>query len=278
MIKTATGYSGTLRRQRILPLVTPRYPEVENTLVYLTFTPDFLLVSVVELADETKHRKHINYTRGPEDVRLVTENCGLAVSLDTTPNFRIEVALLDCTSKAIIAVRPLRYSEAKSVEKNWIFLRALDEQRWHVLYSTNPIKVLEVNTSTLECTTFRESKSQLWNHPTHCGAAVQLPNGSFLIAVRCKKGHSYLHSRFMLLDATYSVVSYTVPFRFLYDAEHSTSDGQYKCGPYEMCMSLWIEENSLFATVSVNDASTYILEYSLEAIVKKLIQSPHMLD
>jgi len=272
LVKTSTGYAGTLRRQTILPLRNPRYPEVENTLIWLDFTPDFLLVSVRELKDGTTHTKHMNFTRGPEDVRLVTSSQGLGVSLDTNGQFRIEMALVDLSSTELKKVTPLQFAESQRAEKNWILLRCVSPTRWHLLYSANPIKVLELDTLSGNCQVFTQHPTPL-HESTHNGAAVCLPTGQYLVAVRSKQGHSYLHSRFMLLDATYAVLGFSEPFRFLYSDEYRNDDGTYRTGPYEMCMSLWIEGDVLYASVSINDATNYILEYSLEGIVKKLIQS-----
>lgn len=257
------SYYGTIRRQHVISKTSN--PTVKNELFTFTLSSDtFKLKEFQKVADLPGRTIHTNWTTGVEDVRLIDLHTAVGVTLDTNPNWRIEMSLLQgLDTAALTRVQPMLIIGAppQRCEKNWLFLRH-NGPAADFLYSCSPLKIVRINTDTGQGNVLIQ-KTETLRLPgeIHNGAALQLPDGRWLVSARVIVSHKYKESRFLLFDSDFNLLKMSHPFYFSSDFSTQPS--------YEMNMSLLLENDgeTITACVSIGDRDVYINQYLLKDIL-----------
>jgi len=267
--QSSNGYLGIIRQR--VDLTPGIYPEVQNIQYLLELDEDFRILKYAELK-EPQRTTHISFTTGLEDGRLLSETMIVAVLLDTNPNWipQISFCSFDSESATISKITPMVFEEDPNLpQKNWIFLK--QEKQYFMIYSYSPIRVIEcdLETGTAILSNTGKNKIQLpeqyKNSHFHGGSAVQLETGEYLVAIRIVQEHEYKFSMWLLLDSSYEMVGYSAPFLF---QEKNATDFFY-----EMCMSLFIREQTLIASVSIADKDVFVYEMELSQVLDSILEN-----
>jgi hypothetical protein len=259
-------YLGVIRRQKILK--NQGYPEVINTSFFFTLDKSMKLIDFKEIYDKTGRKTHMNYTAGIEDFRWIDETSGVATTLDTNGCWKTEVSYIELDiNKNIIKVLPLRFGEQPTQnEKNWIPLQK-SEKYLDLIYSMNPVTIIRADLENGKCTILKKEQVTHFQEPIHNGACYKY-NDTYIVAVRVKERHHYKNSFLIQMDRDFSIIKISKPFRFTEDKEYRTCDSpSYKPGPYEMCMTLIPDKDTLITALSVDDKNIFIIKYSIQSII-----------
>ena len=250
MLRTSTGYIGLSRTSINIPNCNP---SCKNTLYTFALSNDMNVITATPLEESFDRNRYQSWSKGLEDPRLLTPTSFLAVCCDTNPHWKPEMVYCTFENATVRTIQPLACQDKpRIIQKNWIYLKT-DGDAIHLLYSMNPIQVIQMIPGSGDCTV-------LCTHPglsgtIHNGAAVQLTDGRFLVNVRVKQGHSFQHCLWTVLNADYTLASVSAPFRF----DPSSS--------YEMCMSLHLEEENVMACVGLNDSHSSLFRIPLTHIL-----------
>lgn len=239
-----------------------KYPETESYYTLLELDKTFKVVKETELKDISSRVRHRSYSTGVEDCRFASDSCVLATTLDTNPHWKAEVSVAHFSPRSaeILSVAPVKIKNFLSgTEKNWLPLRCWQNEL-HVLHFCNPLRILRIDLKTAEAEVIKESPSSSLNIKAHGGAAVQLPDGTFLVTVREYRRAHYACSRWLRLDDQYELIGVSPPTRF---------QNKYY---YEMCMSLTVLPNSnhIVAAVSLEDKVQFVFTFLLDTILRSL--------
>lgn len=251
------------------------YPEGTNLLYRVVLDDTFRLIECVRYNDTSGRMVHKSWTAGIEDSRVLTQSSLVAVTCDSSPHWKPEISLIsiDASKNEITRVLPLRIpGVAPSPQKNWLFLRAHTDELHDYLYSSFPFKTVRVNVTTGECSLLSEANADGYALVAHNGSVLPIEDGGFLLTVRVKSGYSYHYSVWVKLNRDYNPVGVSRPFRFV--DNRASGDNEFRPGGYEMCMSLWTEEEGcvLVACVSENDEKNTIFKYRMADIDRMFMQ------
>lgn len=269
---TEFGWIGTQRQQHLQKTPgAPRYPEVVNITTLFHLDHNFQLIHSEELQDNPNRVKHTSYTRGVEDCRLISNSELLAVTLDTNTRWKPEVSYVKFDDSKITSIRPLAFTP-EGIQKNWLLLSRKNSVLT-LLQHSNPFRIIEADLETGQTKTLKEYTIPSLNGKYHNGAVVHLPEQKqYLLTVRVKDGYNYAHSLWILLNESYDVIGYSKPFRFAEKEDSNIS--------YEMCMSLFLKNDTITACLGISDRCSAIYSFSLDTILSsmKYLYSPKIIN
>lgn len=270
LLRRTRNPNGTWANQRHHKKEEVKYPETESYYILLHMDRTLKIVKETEMKDVSSRTRHKNYSTGVEDCRFVSpDGCVLATTLDTNPHWKAEMSVARFSPETgdITSVQPINNIKhlKLATEKNWLHLRHWGNEM-HLLQWVNPIRILRIDCEKAEGEVVKEitTPSSL-NIKAHGGAAVQLPDGTFLVTIREYRRTHYAHSRWFRLDDQYQLIGVSPPFRF--------QNKHY----YEMCMSLCVVSQSssgggthIVAAVSLEDKVQFIFTFLLDTILRTL--------
>lgn len=253
----------------------------KNKLIYFTTDEDFNIEDSSLLVDRTTRVRHLSYTEGCEDPRLLDSNKALTVTLDTNNRWKPEISLIEFDSKSSIisSIKPLEVDgiSVNSIQKNWIPLKVSGSgtmsPKLILLHQSFPFRIISVDMKTGKGSIIKEYTTPLDSTGivAHNGAALQLVDGKWLVTVRIKNGYKYKHSLWLLLDEEYNLIKYSEPFVF----RKLCSDGSPVS--YEMCMSMQHDkhesDNVIVCSVGLSDTHSEIFKYKINVILDLLVNS-----
>lgn len=268
ILRTIAGsYLGLIRRD-ISINKEGVYPQTYSSLHFFELSSEFEVMYVKDLHDTLDREKHISWSSGLEDPRILTKDSCLCVTLDTNTEWKAEISYVkfDSDSSLITKIQPLVITDLpRQIEKNWVVLN-VDEGEATILYSTKPLIILRVH---LESGIGKVIYKNIGiPYHTHNGSVVALDDGSFLLSLRVKDGIHYKQSLWVKMRNDYSIESISPPYRF---TTNEFRDDYVDHTVFEMCMSLHLEGEHLIACLGMNDTHLSIFKISLTYILSNLI-------
>ena len=244
------------------------YPTIEN-LVYLVRLDSSFQVLESKQLKEPPRKRYESFTTGLEDCRLVNDNMMTGVLLDNSEHWVPEMCLchFDRNTHNISKIIVFNTNtEEPRPEKNWLVLKR-NSNKFFMLYSYDPLKVMSVDIDTGECHLVHFQKIfNLENCEVHGGAVIHLERErKYLATVRIVNDNNYMFSMWLLLNEQYKLCGMSTGFLFSEPVEGKAR--------YEMCMSLVEKNGFLYASVSVDDKEIYVYEFSLESILDSAINA-----
>jgi len=265
MIATPDGYLASIRRKQQTQRGT------DNECLLMMLDSKFAVKNQVQTAEKCERTRYPGFTNGFEDCRLIDDSSLLGVLCDSTADHVPTVAFARFSkwNGEISEITPLTVEGVPiAPQKNWLVLRRWGKE-FHLLHDTNPLRIVRVNVADgpkrgVGCVVKEVVHSAL-NQTSHNAAAVQLPDGRFLVAIRQYRRRQYTHSRWLLLSTNYDLVGISPPFRF--------QNVMY----YEMCMSLSIDSANTFlvAAVSLEDRFNHAFTLLLSTLLHSIKPQTH---
>jgi hypothetical protein len=263
-------YIGTIRQVDYFREKPSQYPEVFNLTYILELDSEFNVISNYLLNENLDLLpKYTNYTSGIEDTRLLDNNTFICVSLYTNPNWKTEMVYCELSHEEKTITKMVRMhleEEPYRNQKNWLFLNKVDNVI-HLLYLYNPIQIISVDLLTGKGTIIKSYVKENIDinsneYELHGGASVYLEKmNKYLVTIRKIKDHRFIDNYWLLFDEKYELVGISKPFIFeVIDVEIN----------YQMCMSLHIENDLLYAAVSINDNFVNIYKFNIDDIIQNL--------
>jgi len=252
-------YLGTIRTK--VNLVGYDYPTIENNVYLLKLDSSFQILESHRL-QEPNRTKHESYTTGIEDCRLINEKMMTGVLLDNNENWLPEMCLCHIDRKTY-KIEKITVFDANNgtpnAEKNWLVLHATSNILF-MIHSYDPLRIMSVNIENGNSHVVHFQKIfNLDNCDVHGGACVYLElKKKYLVNIRIVNDHQYAFSYWILLTEQYKLCGMSKAFVF----SEKVSDDHY-----EMCMSLLVKNNFLYASVSMNDDEVYVYEFLLDDIL-----------
>lgn len=270
--KYKDGYIGTIRQSQPAPQNRANiYPECLNSTYIIELDSSFNILSNY-LLDENIDLlpRYMNYCSGIEDSRLIDDKSLLCVSLDTNPNFRVEMAYVEFsndTKKITNIIRLFIEGKENINQKNWLYLKK-DNNFMYLLYFYNPIQIVSVDLETGKGTIIKSyNKPNIELNSTdgefHGGASLYLEkNNKYLVSIRKVINHKFICNYWLLFDTDYELQG--ISEGFIFEVQDNIVSG------YQMNMSLNIENDLLYASVSINDSFVNIYKYNINDVLSKI--------
>lgn len=249
------------------------YPEATNTLYFFKLNSNFDILEYNILEDKSGRVIHKSWVTGPEDPRLISPTNALVITCDTNTRWKAEVSIMsfDYHSKIISNLHPIQISGLENnIQKNWLYIRSYDDEYSDYLYSSFPFKIARISNKTFTGNIIKTINTD-HNLVSHNGAITKISEG-YLLTTRIKKNYNYNYSLWIILDEELNIIKISTPFLFKGKLEYDTN-GSINISPYEMCMSLHVENNILIACVSIDDKDVYIQKYNLNELLLWIRQS-----
>jgi hypothetical protein len=270
--KTENGYIGTIRKQTHGERCN--YPECHNSTYILHLNNDFNIISNYLLNENTELLpRFVNWSAGLEDARLLDDKSALCVSLDTNPHWKTEMAYFEFSNEEKKITKFVRFhvdGEEGMIknEKNWLFLNKTDD-KMNLLYSYDPIQIISVDLNTGMGTIIKSYNKNNIKFNSHGGSCVFINKiNKYLVTIRNytknEKGNDkYSNNYWLLFDHEYELCGISQPFVF-------ETIEQFSDTPYQMCMTLYIENDILYSAVSIQDSFVNIYKFNIDEILHNI--------
>jgi len=267
ILRTSTGsYIGLVRRDTSINKEGV-YPQSHSSLHFFELGSDFEVINVKDLHDTLDREKHVSWSSGLEDPRILSIDSCLCVTLDTNTIWKAEISYVKFDSECgvITKIQPLVIRDLpRQIEKNWVVLNS-NQAEATILYSTNPLIILGVNLDSGIGKVIHKGIG-IPQH-AHNGSVVTLDDGSFLLSVRVKDDIHYKESLWIKMLSDYTIESISPPYRFITnDFRDDYTDHEV----FEMCMSMHLEDQNIIACLGMNDTHVSIYKISLSHILSNL--------
>jgi len=265
-INVDDGFMATMRSST----PTNYMPECINYTHILKMDSNFNILQS-ELLDESLERdRHLSFSSGIEDARLIDDKTFTCLSLDTNAMWKPEVCYVEFENSKVTIIRSL-YIEGEQytkIEKNWVLLKR-DENIMYFLYWYNPLVVIKVDIDTGKGNKIISHDISNLNLNAHGGSCLYLEKEKkYLVIVRnfIQNTYTYESNCFLLLDENYNLYGYSDNFRF-----SNSYNG------YEMCLSLLLKDDILYCFVSLycivsvcEEADNFVYKYYLSDILSSI--------
>lgn len=249
------SWIGTLRRKGS---TNEKGKEPDSICSILHFDQDFKVLKRMDLQDRTVREKPSGCLTGLEDCRLIDDMSLLAVTHDTNPKNHAQISFVrfSLLTNIISDIQPLIIEgiDPDQTQKNWLLLRQWGDEL-HLLQNYNPWRVVRVNSKSGKGSILKEESLSNLNLKAHGGAAVELPDHTFLVTIREYRRRYYAGSRWLHIDAQYNLIGISPIFRFQNELY------------YEMCMSLTLRPPYVVAALSLEDRVLQIHTFLLASLL-----------
>lgn len=271
--KTENGYIGTIR-QTDNAFKSAGYPECRNLTYILKLDNDFNVTSNYLLNENSDLLpRFMNWSCGLEDARLLDEKSLLCVSVDTNPYWKTEMAYVEFSNEEQKITKFVRFyldGEEGIIknEKNWLFLNK-NHDNMHLLYSYDPIQIISVDLNSGKGTIVKSYNKNNLKFSSHGGCCIFIKKiNKYLVTIRNyiknENGHDkYNNNSWLLFDNEYELCGISQPFLF-------ETIEQFSHTPYQMCMSLHLENDILYSVVSVDDKFVNIHKFNIDEILNNI--------
>jgi len=269
--KYKNGYIGTIRQSIQAPKNRESlYPECLNSTYIIELDSNFNVLSSY-LLDENKQLlpRYTNYSDGIEDSRLIDDKSLLCVSLDTNPYFKTEMAYVEFSNEEqkITKITRLYIENKQGInEKNWLYLKR-EKDIMYLLYFYNPIQIVSVDLVTgkgsiIKSYTKENTELNCNDGEFHGGACLYLEKtNKYLVSIRKITNHTFVSNYWLLFNDEYQLEG--ISDSFIFEIKESG-------GIYQMNMSLHIENDLLYAAVSINDTFVNIYKFNIDDVLSKI--------
>jgi hypothetical protein len=255
--KNSKQYLATVRQIKKYPM-EEEYPTCHSRVIFLVLDSSFEIINHEELLEKYTRTRHVSYTTGIEDCRLISDKYLSGVCLDTNEKWQPEMCLARLDN-SLLELVPLSLEGDENPQKNWLFLDQT-EYSMNMIHSYDPLQIVSVEKATGISKIIHLRKIfNISDFEVHGGACVYLEN-KYLVLVRLVRNHDYCGSMWFMMNKQYKLLGLSPVFVF---------DKTFK---YEMCMSLVQQKDSIFASVSFDDLYMYIYEFSLDSIVSSMTE------
>jgi hypothetical protein len=270
--KHKNGYIGTIRQSIQAPKDRPSlYPECLNSTHIIELDSDFNILSSY-LLDENKQLlpRYTNYCTGIEDSRLIDDKSLLCVSLDTNSNFKTEMTYVEFSNEEqkITKITRLYIEDKQGInQKNWLYLKK-ENDIMYLLYFYNPIQIVSLDLATgkgciIKSYTKENIELNCNDGEFHGGACLYLEKtNKYLVSIRKITNHKFVSNYWLLFNDEYELEG--ISDSFIFEIKEDIEIG------YQMNMSLHIENELLYAAVSINDTFVNIYKFNIDDVLSKI--------
>jgi hypothetical protein len=271
MIQEGDGFLATMRRVRGRGPGESFYPELFNTTHVLTLDADFNVKDTYALDEKVDwgQQKHVSFCDGMEDCRFIDNRSLICVAHGTNPNWITKTAYAEFSheEKRLTRFVPLRVKgRDMETEKNWLFLRKVDENRLHFLHWYSPFQVIELDLTTGNAEVIKSYQKEGIQLNSHGGSCLFLEEEQkYLVTVRHYKDRKYVNNTWLLFDTNYDLCGMSEGFLFDVSTEISTVP------TYQMVMSLIRKDGFLYASVSTDDSIVMIYKMDLAKVLESIV-------